>query len=1171
MPAAAKDFESRERPAITPLKQRGIAKESNFSLARSGLAPSRFVNTLRPFMPFPTPLSSTVGALFLALAASAFSAEIEGGSGKVHKLKPEPRKPEPTPAAASDGPQQAQAKFKLLPGFSSALWAAEPMLGNPVAFCLDEKGRVFVAETYRYRTSALDIRHYMFMLEDDLASRTAEDRIAFTKKNFPTDWQQLEVQTEAVRFLEDRDGDGKADFSSVYADGMNTLLDGINSGVLAHEGQVWCSNMPNLWRFSGLTAEGKAEKRESLSFGYGVRFSFTGHDMHGLALGPDGRLYFSFGDRGAHVKTKEGKELAFPDEGAVFRCELDGSHMEVVYRGLRNPQELAFDDHGNLFTGDNDCDQGDQERWVYLVEGGDAGWRVGWQHPPLGKENNMWLTEKMWKPRSEDSPAYILAPILNIPDGPSGVVHYPGTGLPAEFKGAFFVCGFKGSSARSAISWWTVKEDGAGFAPGRQPAPFVDHAQATDVDFGPDSKIYFSEWGEGWEGTGRGRIFTVAHEESLKAQAPQVAEVQKLLGEGFKQRPSAELARLLGHADQRIRLRAQWALAARPDAAAQFLAVAKSGAGLARLHGLWGLGHVARLAGYRDAAAPAQVLAPLLALLGDKDPEVRAQAAKVLGDGKVSAAHGPLIKALKDENARVRFFAAMSLSKIGGQQIAGPIVELLRQNDDKDQYLRHAAIIALAASGNAQAIGAAAKDSSKAVRLAALLTLRRQGNPQIAYFLNDADPFLVKEAARAIVDGGIDRAMPEVAKLLAKPTRDANLTLRALNAAFRTGDAAALAKFAAEDSHSEKLRNEALHLLGTFARPFPRDRISGNFRPLPQRDAAPAIAALGGAMHALLKGKPAIATSAIAAAQSLGAKDSASLLIALVGKPEVDARVRAAALRAVASFHHPQLAEAIKAAIADKEASLRVEATALLGKLNPDDAARQLSTALKTAGVGEKKQIIRSLGELKGAAADKSIAALLDELKAGRIPPEAQLEVIEAAEKRDAADIKARLSAWQNSFPANDPLAKYSFALAGGDPLHGEKLFKEHAVAQCLRCHKVQGAGGDAGPDLTGIAAKKDRRYLLEGIVLPNAAIAEGFQSVMFTLKNGDIKAGIIKSETADTITVQMPVPGIPPETFRKADVKQRDNAPSGMPPGMGELLSKSDLRDILEYVATLK
>ena len=93
----------------------------------------------------------------------------------------------------------------------------------------------------------------------------------------------------------------------------------------------------------------------------------------------------------------------------------------------------------------------------------------------------------------------------------------------------------------------------------------------------------------------------------------------------------------------------------------------------------------------------------------------------------------------------------------------------------------------------------------------------------------------------------------------------------------------------------------------------------------------------------------------------------------------------------------------------------------------------------------------------------------------------------------------------------------------------------------------------------------------LESIVNPSAQIAEGFQTVMVTLANGDLKAGIVKAETADTVSLQMPVPDAPVETVKKADIKARENAPSGMPPGMGDLLSKRDLRDIVEYVAGLK
>jgi quinoprotein glucose dehydrogenase len=342
-------------------------------------------------------LTRIVFTLIVALlASSSFAAEIKGAKNQAKGLKPENRQPKPVVAPASPEAANNLKRIKVPDGLQLYLWAAEPMLANPVAFCIDEKGRVFVSETYRYRTSALDIRHYMFMLEDDLALRTVEERVAMSRKHFGKQFDDLKIETEVVRLLEDRTGSGVADFSSIYADKFNSPLDGIASGVLARQDKVWFTNIPELWQLSGTDAQGRAKSRKSLSHGYGVRFSFTGHDMHGLVFGPDGKLYFTMGDRGATVKTKEGKTLSYPDEGAVFRCNPDGTEMEVIYRGLRNPQELAFDDYGNLFTGDNDFDHGDEERLVYIVEGGDSGWRVGYQHSLIGFDYVPWKSEEIW-------------------------------------------------------------------------------------------------------------------------------------------------------------------------------------------------------------------------------------------------------------------------------------------------------------------------------------------------------------------------------------------------------------------------------------------------------------------------------------------------------------------------------------------------------------------------------------------------------------------------------------------------------------------------------------------------------------------------------------------------------------------------------------------------------
>lgn len=119
---------------------------------------------------------------------------------------------------SSEGEQRIK-QFQLAPGLSVKLWAAEPQLANPVAFSVDEQGRVFTSETYRYRTSVLDIRHYMFMLEDDLASRTVEDRLAQIRKWFgPEGERALGRETEVIRKLEDTNHDGRADHSEIVAE-----------------------------------------------------------------------------------------------------------------------------------------------------------------------------------------------------------------------------------------------------------------------------------------------------------------------------------------------------------------------------------------------------------------------------------------------------------------------------------------------------------------------------------------------------------------------------------------------------------------------------------------------------------------------------------------------------------------------------------------------------------------------------------------------------------------------------------------------------------------------------------------------------------------------------------------------------------------------------------------
>jgi len=164
----------------------------------------------------------------------------------------------------------------------------------------------------------------------------------YKKYNFP----RFEQNSERVKLIWDSTGSGKADKATVFADGFNRAEDGIAAGVLARK-EVFTSPVSRTCICSRIPRNAnQADVKESLATGFGIHVQFIGHDLHGLRIGPDGKLYMSIGDRGLNITTKEGRKLFYPDTGCVLRCDRDGSNLEVVHSGLRNPQELAFDDYG---------------------------------------------------------------------------------------------------------------------------------------------------------------------------------------------------------------------------------------------------------------------------------------------------------------------------------------------------------------------------------------------------------------------------------------------------------------------------------------------------------------------------------------------------------------------------------------------------------------------------------------------------------------------------------------------------------------------------------------------------------------------------------------------------------------------------------------------------------
>jgi hypothetical protein len=335
-------------------------------------------------------------------------------------------------------------------------WTPDFAVPDPVSISFDNDGVAYVTQTQRRKAQDLDIRRNRDWIANDVALQTVAEKQAFFReqlspansdantrrvadlnKDGSHDWRDLTVLSEKIFRISDSNGDGLADKSELFAANFATEVTGIAAGVLWHDGHVYATVAPDVWKL----ADNDASKRKSIAHGFGLHIAYAGHDMHGLTVGPDGRLYWSIGDKGISVETPDGKRHHYPNQGGVLRCEFDGSNFEVFAHGLRNVQELAFDEFGNLFGVDNDADfKGESERFVYIVEDMDAGWRCNYQY--RGKDYNPWMAEKLWQPENDAQPAYLLPPISNYVNGPTGFVYNPGTALGPDYYGYFILSQF---------------------------------------------------------------------------------------------------------------------------------------------------------------------------------------------------------------------------------------------------------------------------------------------------------------------------------------------------------------------------------------------------------------------------------------------------------------------------------------------------------------------------------------------------------------------------------------------------------------------------------------------------------------------------------------------------------------------------------------------------------
>ncbi|TWT39229.1 PVC-type heme-binding CxxCH protein [Blastopirellula retiformator] len=1060
-------------------------------------------------------------------------------------------------------------------------WSGDVNVPDPVAISLDNQGRAYVTQTMRRKSQDLDIRANTDWIPDDVAFEWPADKQAFFHAQMPVsgpepkkkrvddmnvdgvkDWRDLMVLSEQIHRLEDMDGDGTADKIETYADDFRTEITGIAAGVLWHDGDVYATIAPDVWRMRDTNGDGKADQREIMATGFGFHIAYAGHDMHGLTVGPDGKIYWSVGDKGIHVVSKEGREYRFPNQGGVMRCNPDGTDFEVFAHGLRNVQEIAFDAYGNLFGVDNDSDQkGEKERVVYIVKGIDAGWRCNYQY--RGDRYNPWMKEKLWETRQNSQPAYVTPPLAYSLDGPAGFTFNPGTALSPQYKDYFFLTGAPGGiqaafqAEPAGASFKVMNEHRIG-----KGVPLVG------INFGPDGGLYGVDWGGGYPLNQKGAVWKI--DVPGEASSPARQEVRQLLAAGFVIRPSPELITLLGHADQRIRLQSQFQLVKRNDLASLKLVLHSPTDQLAKIHAIWGLG---QLACQGNVAAIEQ----LGKLTSAGDAELRAQALRMISDSP-SYQGLKLAPLLKDESPRVRFFAAQALAAHPEADALPAIAAMLANNNGDDLYLRHVGALALAACDNVSTL---AEHPSAEVRLAAVVALRQQADPAVTNFLEDADSRVVREAILAIHDDySITAAMPAVAALLTDTQiENEGALLRMINANYRLGDAASAQRviaFAKETQRPLAMRLEAIDALANWPQEPRLDRVDGRNREkyriatermLPPEGVTSLIVTLMEDPSQKLR------AAAIAMADKLKMTMPPDVLQQIALDTQLEVELRIEAMRSLTSAKSEHLRETLPKLWESKSEELRLATLRQMEKPRFYDAGIERIAQILGSGkssLAERQVAISLLGRMPEEEAQELLIAEIEKQLENYMPQVAlELEEAAAAKGRSLpqfAELAERLGPNADDMSA---IAPFRAALSGGDAELGERIFMTHLDAACIRCHRIGKQGSDVGPALDDVAKRRDAEYLLRAMVAPSSDIDPKYRATTVLLISGKTVQGIVTEEDDDKL-VLLDAQG-KKVVIPQDDIDDLAEQRISLMPEMTKVLTKRQLRDVSAYLQTLK
>ena len=1013
-------------------------------------------------------------------------------------------------------------------GFEVQQVAGPPLVDRPISADFDEQGRLYVTD-----------------------SSGSNDKIE----------KQLQERPHRIVRLEDTDGDGRFDKSTVFADKMS-----FPEGAMWFDGSFYVGAPPTIWKLTDTDGDGVADKREE--WFQGKTATGCANDLHGPYLGPDGWIYWCKGAFAKQSYERPGKSPFVTRASHIFRCRPDGTGIEpVMTGGMDNPVEVAFTPEGErIFTTTffQHPGGGQRDGLIHAIYGG-----------VYGKSHDVLDDHK----KTGD-----LMPVLTQlgAAAPCGLTRYESRVFGSEFQNNLFACLFN----LHKVTRHVLEPVGATFKTHDTDLVTSDSTDfhPTDVIEDADGSLLVIDTG-GWyklccptsqlaKPDVLGAIYRIRRKGAPRIDDPRGLTI------AWAEMKTDDLVKLLGDDRPIVRHRAIQAFAKKGTKAVPGLREAafesvksinnrKTDLTLTQLLGtetrrnaVWAL---TRIEG-------TEARETVRAVLADPDPSVRLAAIHSVSVWRDAGALPRLMELLKINLPQLQRAAAEAIGRMGDKSAVPGLLALA--GEPHDRVLEHSLIFALIEIGAREETATGLRSASSFSRRAALIALdQMDGGGLKAEMVTPLffSPVPVLQQTASWIASHHPEWGQQLAGYFSQRLQSTNLS-----DAEREELQRQLSQFARNPSIQELL---ASTLSDTTTASVNRQLVlrsiaQASLKQVPGVWTNALKQALGDADEAILQ-------DAIGAVRALpvaktNATDFSEQLLVVARDATRPANLRLDALAALPSglpLVEPELFDFLRASLDPTlPPMVRTTVAGVIGRARlSEDQLIKLTDSIKTAGPLEISNLLgvfdSTTNEIIGL---KLITALKESkglagLRVDMVKP--RFEKFSASVQEEGKTLLALVNVDLEKQKAH--LDDLVTSLQTGDIRRGQAIFNSPKAA-CASCHAIGYLGGQVGPDLTSIGQIRTERDLLESIVYPSASFVRSYEPVLVITKSGEPHNGVLRQDAADEILLATG-PGTEVRIARADIAEMRPSSVSVMPGGLDEQLSRQELADLVAFLKGTK